>query len=174
MSEINKIKRSIGTLMTTAGLMQIRQAINDLATEEIYVSKIKESCNKLGIGVNELDFTFRTTSWQTWEQIIPILYGIIKEFKWESDIFDCDDRASFMTSLCSLLFRVNTLASAYCEVYDATTGKLKYLHWANVVIDRDAQLYLLDVDQSGMIQKITSNNLIMGVNKYHILQLRLY
>ena len=174
MSEINKIKRQIGTLMTTAGLMQIRQSINDLATEEIYLKKIRESCNSFGISINELDFMYRTTSWETWEQIIPTLYGIIKEFKWEAEYFDCDDRASFMTSLCSLLFRINTCASCYCEVYDSATGKLKYLHWCNIIIDRSAQLYLFDVDNGGMVQKITSNNLIMGNNKYNLLQLRLY
>jgi len=171
--QINNLKRSIGTLMIKAGMMQVRDAV-DFEKKQILSRVIDTSCKNFGITPNELDGFYQTTSWDNWKKIIDILYTIIKDFKWKAETADCDNRSALMTSLCSMLFDLNTCSQCYCEVYDATTNVLKYLHWCNVVIDDNGNLFLFDVDQSGLTQKITSNNLVMGVNKYHLLQLRIY
>lgn len=173
--KINAINRTIGTLMAVVGIKKLRQHSN-FTTIDTGNNKFYQALKSRGIKINfsPLDISYRYTSFDNWQKIIKVLNGIIKHFKWEANVHDCDNRSTLMTSLCSLIFRINTCAGLYCEVFDAETGKSKYLHWANLIVDTEDNIYLWDVDNGGMYQKITSDNCVMGKLKYRFISIRLY
>ncbi len=174
--QINGLKRTIGVLTASLGLKQIINASSEFSTTNGNWSKLNEALKKsnLQIPLDNLDSDYYFTSWENWEKIIDVLWGIMKNFNWVAEKFDCDQRSAFTTSLAGLLFGLNTCCGVFCEVYDANTGILKYLHWANIIIDKDNNCYLFDVDYGGMKQKITGNNMVMGANKYKFIRLRAY
>ena len=89
------------------------------------------------------------------------------------NVIACDNRSNLMTSLCSLLFRINTCAGLYCKVLNLQTG-IKYLHWANIIFTKDGKVYLFDVDNFGKYQQIISSDIIMGQNKYTPISIKIY
>ena len=171
--QINALQRTVGVLTTAIGLAQLRKCVTEYERDKL-PQPLEALIKPLGVNATELDFLFLTTSYDNWSQIIDVLYGIVKNFPWEAEVFDCDDRSALMTSLCSLIFRLNTCMGAYCQVSNATTGDLKYLHWCNIIVDKDGNLRLFDVDNGGLNQKIFGNDVIMGNCKYHFISLRAY
>ena len=172
--QINSIKRQIGTLMAVAGFKQVKQARSEFDIVNLQNGEIQTAGKVLGIYTNYLDFKYFFTSWENWEKILDVVWGILKHFKWMKEVFDCDQRAAFMTVISGMLFGVNTCTTVYCKVSDAVTGVFRYDHTANIIIDRDKNLYLFDADNHGMRQKITSNNVVMGKVKYEFLSIRAY
>lgn len=174
--QLSYINRKLGQLYLSLGVQQIREHLNDFAPETakdetgftIPLSKID-----LNMPTTPLDEKFYYVSLSNWEKIIEVLNPIAKLFPWERERFDCDNRAFLMSSLCSLIFRINTCGVVYCEVYDATTGALKYKHYANLISD-GTNLYLWDVDAGGLYQKINSNPVVMGNNRYKLISLRIF
>jgi len=170
---INILKRTIGSLMISNGIAMLR-GLPKFETIIASSDKFKNALNKVGVKLNytELDVNYAFTSYDNWQEIIRCLYdNIVKFFKWEAETFDCDNRAELMSALCSAIFGV-ALGRVYCEIYDLN-GELKYLHWANLIVDRDNNAYLLDVDNGGLCQKITSNNVVMGIVRYKLITLRI-
>ena len=170
---INAINRTIGTLMVVVGVKKLRQAQSEFTTTDTSNNKFYQALKSRGIDVkfSPKDITYRYTSWENWQKIIKVINGIVKHFKWESEVFDCDNRSDFASALTSLVFRINTLGKIHCSVFDAESDKFLYGHWANILVDIDDNLYLFDLDQSGMCQKITSNNCVMGRLKYRFKQI---
>jgi len=172
--QINTINRTIGQLMLRVGIMKLRDAQSDFISVSSDNIKLIKAITQLGIDVVPLDDNFWFTSWDNWRKIIDVLNPIAQQFNWEAERFDCDNRANLMTALTSLIFRVNSCTGLYCDVYDAKTGAYKYRHYANLIVDIDDNVYLWDVDQGGLTQKITTKEVVMGVNKYILLNARAY
>ena len=173
--KLNLIARTFGTTLMKSGIGMIRSGYEDYEIINSSLRLANDALDKIGlkISVNALDISYYYTTWENWQTIIDVLYGIIKDFKWEADKFDCDNRSNLMTSLCSLLFRINTCAGLYCKVLNLQTG-IKYLHWANIIFTKDGKVYLFDVDNFGKYQQIISSDIIMGQNKYTPISIRIY
>ena len=77
--QINLIKRKIGTLLATAGIMQLREAISEFTTIETGHGKIFEAIKKIGLQINysSLDLRYNYTSWENWQKIIEAMIGEI-------------------------------------------------------------------------------------------------
>lgn len=174
MNTINQLKRTLGTLYTSVGLKQISNASDDIPLTQIPLSLIYPAINKLGITSTEMDTAYYTTTWDNWEKILETVWGIVKNFKWTAEKFDCDNRAAFVTVLCGLLFGANTCASVYCKREHIGEAGYDGMHWCNLIIDKDGNTYLFDVDNWGMRQKITSNNVVMGTEKYIMSNARIF
>jgi hypothetical protein len=173
---INNIARKMATALIKSGVGMIRSAVDDFEPITFQgARKVNDALDSIGgLTNNNLDMTYYFTNWDTWQKIVEVLYAIVKDFKWEAERFDCDQRSALMTSLSGLLFRLNTCAQLYCEVSDANTNEVKYLHWANLIVTTDGQCYLFDADNGGMTQKITSKTVVMGGLKYKLISIRSY
>jgi hypothetical protein len=134
--------------------------------------QILDSCKKLGITTNGLDVNYWTTNIDSWKKIIEDTYGIIKNFKWEEDIFDCDNRAGFVQHFVSLTAKFNTCADAFVKITNIITGATD-MHHPNLIIDNLGDLYIYDLDNSGLWQKITRNDFVMANWRYHIESIRI-
>lgn len=165
--KINAINRLIGTLWIVAGIKQIRQAQSEFTTLDANNDKAYKAFKKIGLNFtfSPKDISYRYTAWDNWVKILDVIAGIMKHFKWEAEIADCDNRADFASAFCSLAFRLNTLAKANCSVYDLN-GKFLYLHWVNILVDTNDNVYIFDIDNSCSYQKMTSKTLIMNGLKY--------
>ena len=172
--QINGIKRLLGIKFIELGVAQIRAASTLPVEPKSDNSLFLKAAEALGVPLNATDIAYYYTSWDNWQQIINLLNPIAQAFPWEAGKYDCNNRSALMTSLSSLLFEINTCGTTNCEVYDAKTGAFKYGHYANMICDDQGILYLWDVDQGGMFQKVTGNDMIMGVNKYHFNGIRAY
>lgn len=170
--QINNIKRQIGTLGIIFGIKNFRDAISDFETKIGTFSEVLKYIKGLNIQSTQYDITYKFASFDTCEKIIESLNPIAKEFGWVAEFEDCDDRAKLMSALVSMLFLINTNFAAYCEVYEANTGKLKYLHYANLIVAEDGKLIFWDVDYNGKFQRIFSNDFVMGENKYHLISIK--
>ena len=169
--KISAIKRQIGTLLIVAGIKQLQQ--DNFTTIDTSNNKVYQALKNIGISLNfsPKDIKYRYTSWENWEKIIGVINGIVKHFPWIADVFDCDNRADLASALNSVIYNLNTCGKVYCEVFDAESGKSRYLHWANMIVDTDDVVHLWDLDNYGKYQKITSAMPVMGVNKYQFKQL---
>jgi len=170
--KINAIQRQIGTLMVVTGFKMLSK-YSDFTTIETSNNKVYQALKDVGITLNfsPKDFRYRYTTWENWQEIIKVINGIVKHFPWLAQYFDCDNRSDLASALISLIYKINTCGKVYCEVFDAETGKSKYLHWANLIVDIDDSVYLWDLDNNRMVQKVVSANPVMGSNKYSFRQL---
>ena len=172
--QVNNIKRAIGQLTFRVSIMQLRDAISDFTDSQAGIEKIQNAVKDLGVSVTPLDDKYYFTSWDNWQKIIAVINPIVQQFEWVSERFDCDNRANLVCSLISLIFEINTCAGLYCDVFDAKTGDYKYRHYANLIVDKDDNVWLWDVDNGGQYTKITSNNPILGSLKYNLMSIRCY
>ena len=171
--QINALRRTLGQLYIRLGASQVKQAISDFTSTEGTFQQFTDALLKVfNTPISQLDSNYYFTSWDNWQKIIAVINPILQNFPWESDRFDCDKRSMLVIGLVALLFDINTVRPFYCEVHDATTGALKYLHYANIIVDDAGNCYLWDVDYGGLFQKITSSPVIMGINKYIPLGIR--
>lgn len=171
MNQIEKLQRTIGILSAAVSLKNLSKI--PVVSTEIKSANISKGCNQLGISKNELDVLYYSTDFDTWQEIIEVVWGILKNFTWTADRADCDNRSNFVTSMVSILFGLNTCAGMYTKVTNINTGATD-MHWANCIIDKDGNMYAFDADNNGLMQKITSNGFIMGVWKYDVVNLRIY
>lgn len=170
MNPINKIKQSIAFLQTRVGLKMLKDIAWDITRSKTFVLP---ATSKLGITSVELDLEYWTTNEDNWREILARVYDILKDIVWTAETADCDNRAEFVSSFISLVYNLNSVGRVYCEVYDVTTNKLKYLHWCNLIVDNNGNTFLFDADNGGMFQKITTKNPVMGSIKYNLINVRI-
>lgn len=170
---IDKAFRNIEILSVAIGLQRLKNRFKDIKRTRVLASDIDKLCKTLGISSNQKDILYQSTDIETWKVIIDTLYGMIKPFPWLAEFWDCDDRASWILSMCSLLTNLNTCADAYCRVTNINTGATD-MHHPNFIIDKDLNAYIFDVDNGGMWQKVTSNSFVMGVWKYDLVNINIF
>lgn len=170
MNLINRIKQSILFLQLRIALKGLKDLVYDIPVTKIAVLPTFAGIKLYGI---ELDAEYFTTDWENWNEILDRVYGILQDNKWTENKADCDNRAEFVSAFISITYNLNTCARVFCEVSNATDGTLKYMHWCNIIIDKNNDLYIFDVDSGGLRQKITSNIVIMGENKYKLINFRI-
>lgn len=146
MNIYKKIARNFGVSLIIAGLNTIKNLYKGLKPVVLRSGDIKEAMNKItNIIVGFYDKQYYTTNKDNWNEMLDVISAIIKVFEWIKEKFDCDNRARLVSSLCSLLFGLNTCGYVYCETTHINTGK-KSLHYANLVVLDDGSLILYDVD----------------------------
>jgi len=163
MNTLNKIQNFLGITYLRLGIATIKKVVYDIPKTVIQVLPILSGVKLYG---TELDYQYVTTDWDNWNEILDKVYSILGENPWTAEVADCDNRAEFTSSLISIIYHLNTCGRVYCEVSRASDGVAKYLHWANIVVDKNKDVYLVDMDYGGKRQKITSNTVVMGINKY--------
>jgi len=172
--QANKIAKTFGIILTVHGFKMTRSGYDGLSRVKLPSRLINDSFDRIKkMPVSQRDFAYYFTGWDNWEGMLETVHKIIKDFKWEKEVFDCDDRSKMVSALCSLLFRVNTCAEVYCEITSLKTGNKDY-HWTNVVITSSGELYLFDVDNGGLFLKLYPNKPItMGKWSYNFIRVRL-
>jgi hypothetical protein len=166
--QINWIKQLLAIKSIELGVAQIRQNA-DISTKKDG-SAILTTAMAL-IPPVLLDSIYYYTSYANWQTIINLLNDITKIFPWEAERFDCDKRANLVACLCSLLFKLNTCGTIYCEIF-SLTGTEKYYHYINFIVDDQGVPYIWDADNGGLVQKLTGQDMVMGQTKYHFLSSR--
>jgi len=169
---MESLERTIGVLTSAIGIQRLRNSYANFPKYKITLKQILDAFRKLGVEVNGLDANYYTTNIESWEKIINDTWGIVKNFKWEADVSDCDNRAGFVQHLVSFTARLNTCGDAFVKITNTITGATD-MHHPNLIIDNNGSLYIYDVDNNGLWQKITSNGFIMGTWKYDIQSVRL-
>jgi len=174
--QLSYLQKTIYTMTAAVALKNLSKASEDIIPVIKSYADIDSAIKGLDskITTNDLDISYYFTSWDNWNTILDCVWNILKWFPWKAEKADCDDRSNFMTSMCSIIFGLNTCTSVYCEVSNAQTGAVKYLHWCNIVVDDNGSCYLFDADNGGMRQKITTNNCVMGNNKYRFISVRAF
>jgi hypothetical protein len=167
---INGIKRKIGTLLLTAGIKQLRDAISDFTTTEGDYARFRKPL--LGLPVSELDSKYYFTDLSNWQKIIDTINPITKEFPWLAEVFDCDDRATLVVALIDACFEINTCRQVYCNVYRVGDGQFAYAHYANVFVTEEGTAWLWDADSGGQYTKITAQNPVIGNKRYELIAVK--
>lgn len=163
--KISLMARTFGVELIKRGISIIRNGSLEFTPSLGQLRILNNAFDKIGISITPLDISYGFASLDNWKKITELLYAIIKDFKWEAELFDCDDRSLVMSGLSSMLFRLNTCGRIYCEV---KSGTQTFLHYANVIVLQDESLYLFDVDNGGQMTKITSVNPVMGNWTYNL------
>lgn len=176
MTEEEQLLLQVEALKIDISLQTMRNYFSKFEKTQVLSSKITEACNKFGITANLLDVNYYSFTWENFKIITDIIYKIVGAFKWTTDVSDCDNRAGAMNALISLTALSNCGSDCYCKITNVTTGNTD-MHHALVIIDKDANLYVYDVDNNGLSQQITEDNyqnFIMGNWKYDFSSLRVY
>ena len=170
--KINNIARILGKTLTVAGIKAIKSSYDNLKPVKLSFGFLKTSFDKVkDTPITERDLTYYFTDWNNWAVMTNIIYSIVKNFKWEAEKHDCDDRAKLVSALCSLFFGLNTCGELYCEVTSIKTGN-KIGHWANVIITSNGECYLFDVSNSGLTMRLYPDKYTMGKWSYKFFRIR--
>lgn len=172
--EVNNIKRMLGTKFIQLGIAYTKDAISDIEKVSKPQQFIRNYLSNFGMAISFLDDEYYTTSFDNWKKIIEVMNPIGQSFKWEKEIFDCDNRAMLMSALIPAMYGLTMCSACYCQVFNAHTGKEIGWHYNNLIIDKDGNIYLWDLDQNGIYQKITNNTPIMGNWKYNLSSIRMF
>jgi hypothetical protein len=152
--KIRQLNKSFGISLTVAGIKGLRSSYNNLVYDTKSTSYVKIAITKeVNVPIVNKDYDAYFTSWENWQQMLDTMYNIIKNFSWERERLDCDDRARLVSGLCSLIYRINTCGQVYCEYTDNRNGNTGR-HYANIIIDNNMDVYLFDVDNGGLTTKI--------------------
>ena len=162
-----------GEQLIKAGIKSIRDGSNDFKPLIAGDDRIHNSLKNVGIDIpiTDMDLMFYYLDWESWQTILTIIHNILKDYKWEAERYDCDNRSAVVSGLVSTLFRVNTCNQLYCTVSDKNDKQL-YHHWCNIITDVSGNSYIFDLDNFGMRGKITSKNPILGNLKYELKAVR--
>lgn len=156
----------------------LKSAYDWLIPTKVGFGNIKDAFNNVGldkIPVTQLDVFYYVLPWDIWDELLEVVYAIAKEFKWESEKFDCDNRSTMVCVLCSLLFGVNSCGQGYGKVFDKDTGKEVALHWFNFVVVPNGKLYIFDVDNHGARSLVEKGKpIINGKWRYEITAVRFF
>lgn len=150
--------------MLRQGVMTMQDAVSDFSDIQ---GDFKQFCKPLlGLPVTQLDDKYYFTNFENWQKIIETINPILQQFNWVSERFDCDKRAFLVTGLVAMIFEINTVRPVYCSVYRVSDGVWVFDHYANVFVDTNGNAWLWDLDEDGLITKITSQNPIINNKKY--------
>lgn len=152
--KINRIARTFGISLAVISIKVIRSSYDNLNPIKFPSKFVVEAIKKIkDIPISQKDFIYYFTTWENEEKMLAVIYKIVKNFKWERDKFDCDDRAKLVSALHSLFSRLNSCGRIYCKITNINTGATD-THHANVVITWDGKVYLFDVDNSGLTAEL--------------------
>ena len=86
--------------MTTYGFKFIKQYYESLKPVRQPTKFIRDSIRRIkDIPVSPRDYNYYLTTWKNEEEMLSTIHRILKNFKWVSNIYDCDDRAKLVSAL---------------------------------------------------------------------------
>jgi hypothetical protein len=103
----------------------------------------------------EKDMVFYATTKENWEEIFSLIYGIVGNFPWTAEKWDCDDRSRLAMALCTTLFGLNTCGQCYVQVKSLSGTGFSGNHYNNIVVTQDGEVILWDMDNSGLWKVLT-------------------
>ena len=125
----------------------------------------------LDLPISQLDKNYYFISWEDWLPIIKSLSKIVRSFPWQSEFFDCDNRAILVSALCAAFHRINTCGTGYCKRTHLISGYGGY-HYVNVIVTED-KVYLYDADYLGKFTELKPP-FEMGNYKYDFKSFRFF
>lgn len=176
MTYIDLIK-SFNASLITSGLQYMKNAFKIRETQKSYGS-IKDAfihAGLSGVPITEMDITYWMTDWEIWNSCLDVVNNIAKNFPWKAERWDCDNRSSFVATLCELFLGINTCGQGFGEIVNKDTGQSIAMHWFNLIVDSGGNLYIYDVDNLGLRKQIVLGQpIIMGNWKYLLKSARFY
>ena len=148
--QINNIYKTLGVSLITSGVTfakgtyKVSPVISTFSSVQNALSKVE-----LNFPATQLDNWYAYLSWQDWQEVLPTIINLMKNFPWTAEYFDCDNRANMVLNFANLLTGTNSIGRAYVEIYNKTTGTLVGLHYCNLIVDKDQNVYLFDIDNGG-------------------------
>jgi hypothetical protein len=166
MLKINTLSKGMGESSMKAGLWLLRATFEKADKTCENFNFIEDSIKKvMSIPITELDFFYYLAKWEDVKEMVGSVTKILKEFKWKSDLGDCDNRAEFVSTLFSFGFEMNNCGKLYCEVYNPKTA-FKERHYCNLIVCSDGSVYLYDVDNGFRTTKLNGGKIVMGNWEY--------
>jgi hypothetical protein len=163
---INSLAKGMGEGSIRAGLWLLRATFEKADKTCENFNFIEDSLKKvMNIPVTEMDIFYYLAKWEDVKEMVGSVDNIIKDFKWKSDLGDCDNRAEFVSSLFSFGFEMNSCGKLYCNVKNPKTG-FNDMHWCNLIVCSDGSVYLYDVDNGRRRMKLNGGKIIMGNWEY--------
>ncbi len=148
---INSLAKTFGTGLISAGIKMVRTGLSGLVPQTKPYGFIHDSIAKIkNMPTGEKDMTYYLTTKENWEEIFNLIYGIVKNFPWQAEKFDCDDRSKLVSALCSVLFGLNSCGICYCSVKSLTGTGFTGNHFNNMVVTQQGEVILWDVDNGGL------------------------
>lgn len=148
-AQINQLQKSFGLTLLNGGFNLLRKAYKVSDAKKVEFGGIKDIIAKtLGnIAVPVKDLSFYLASWSVWKDFLDSI--LVPKIDYYAERFDCDNYAFLASSLASLFLCLNSCGVLHCTVYDNLTNKLIAGHYCNLIVTRDEELYLFDMNNGG-------------------------
>ena len=168
--KIKKLSVFLNTQLIISGFGGMKNAYSDLTPTTKSFGEMYSDISKVAkIVASQKDLIYYTTTQENWVECLKVIHDIVKNFKWQAEKFDCDDRAKLVSALCAILFGLNACGELYCEVTNIKTGN-KSMHYANIIVNSKGEVCLFDVDNGGNKKILVEGQPIsMGNWSYHLL-----
>lgn len=172
-SQVSQLIKNLNTGLVIMGLSGMKRAFR-FTPVQTTSGELATIIRNLGFNcpVGQKDTYHWTTDWKIWNACLDVITNIAKNFKWTAEIFDCDQRAIFVKTLCDVFLGINTCGIAYVKIRKLDGTEIG-LHYCNIIITTDKKAYLYDVD-FGNRGQITGVDPIVGNNKYELNKVEFY
>ena len=141
--KLKKIYTNFGIILFQNAIKALRNCYSNLNLQVKPFGFLKDKIGDIRVIQRDTDYYLPSTA--DIYEMIKVIYQLVKDFKWERETFDCDDRAKTVSALFSLIFRTNCCGEAYCSI----KGKKTYYHWTNILVSKEGDVILFDVDNGG-------------------------
>jgi len=168
--KIKRIAVSFNTALVVMGLKGLQGSYSNLPVNVKSYGELTSAIKRImNVPVGMKDVSYFTTSFENWQEVLDVIYNIAHRFKWKKERYDCEDRATTIKDLSSLIFGLNTCGIVYCEITNIQTGK-RFRHYANLIVDDKGNLLLFDIDNAGVRKKITGQTLTARLWHYRFIK----
>jgi hypothetical protein len=89
---INQLAKNTGVILASQGIKMVKSGFDYLQPTEVSFGYIKTTLNSLGLDsvvTTEMDTKYYTSSWTDLSDCLNLAYGIVKNFPWTAEKFDC-------------------------------------------------------------------------------------
>ncbi len=172
--KINSMTKAFGQTLINAGFNLERNAFSNLIpVNQGYGWLTDTVANATPIPVVIRDVRYFSTTKENLIACCDLIWGIVKNFKWQAENRDCDDRAKLVSALFSLLFGLNTCGELYCAVKSLSGTGFTGNHYNNLLVSSEGSILIFDVDNQGLVKEIFLNQPIsFGYWSYTLMSAR--
>jgi len=174
MSELSK---GFNASLITMGMMGLKRDYAKFPWTTKPFSFIQQAFNEAGLSIpiSQLDIYYYVASWLDCSDALNYIKNIAKNFIWTAEKFDCDNRATLVSTLFNVIMDLNCCGQGYVRVFNNTTGKEISYHYCNLLVDQSGKLYVFDIDNGGLSKEVKAGStFIMGNWRYEFVSARFY
>jgi len=173
-SQIHTLAKTLNKALIKFGIKGM-MSVYEPTKRVVPATFVKDAFNAIGLNIvtTMQDRKYTLTDWKIMDDVLDVITDISKEFKWTREVYDCDNRAGFVKTMCDLMTGCNNVGTMNADVF-TMDEKLVGRHNLNFVVTSDSSIYLYDVDFTQRFKMEKGEYVVGDRYKYKIYSARVF